>query len=256
MTEFYLYLDESGEDNLAKVDNAYPVFILGAVVIEKLYHDTVAHRAFHEFKLSQGLTPGIVLHTADITRAKNGYQFIADPTRRNHFKASLSELIESIDFTFLSALLDKPGAVKKWGTEQHSPYVYLMTMLIERVYLSLKQAKDAHVTIIAEARQPHQDALVQAEFTRTVSGATYIRPVGLLGKMFNPTITFLGKSANPGAEIADLCVTAIGRWYLGKESQIVAREVIDAKTYKHPATGSMDGYGRIAQPKIESLTPV
>ena len=51
--------------------------------------------------------------------------------------------------------------------------------------------------------------------------------------MFPEEIRFLPKSANPGAELADLLVTPVGREYLGRSSPVCA-QVIRTKTYKRP----------------------
>ena len=40
MAEYLVFLDESGDDNLQNIDPRYPVFVLGAVVIEKGYRRT------------------------------------------------------------------------------------------------------------------------------------------------------------------------------------------------------------------------
>jgi len=255
MTEYYAFIDESGEDNLANIDPKYPAFVIGAVICKKAYHDSEAYRRFGGFKQMHGMTPGMILHTADMVRARHGYEFLADKNTRIGFYSSLNQLVHDTEFTFISALLDKQKAVDKWGSGQRSPYIYLLGLLLERIFFCLRGTEGAKVTVIAEARQSHQDAIIQYEFAKTLGGATYIRPVSKLMNMFEPTITFLGKSANPGAEIVDLCVTPIGRWYLGGESQTISREVVDRKTYQHPTTGETEGYGRIVQPKVKSPTP-
>jgi len=73
------------------------------------------------------------------------------------------------------------------------------------------------------------------------------RPVTLLERMFPEEIRFLPKSANPGAELADVLVSPVGRRYLGRSS-LISAQVIQAKRYKRPHDGRVNGWGRIVQP--------
>ncbi len=74
-----------------------------------------------------------------------------------------------------------------------------------------------------------------------------IRPATLLERVFPEEILFLPKSANPGAELADVLVTPVGRQYLGRRS-LISAQVFHAKTYKRPHDGKVNGWGRIVQP--------
>jgi len=244
MAEFLVFLDESGDDNLQNVDPNYPIFVLGAVVIEKTYHNTVAVTEFAEFK-ARHMTPGQILHTVDMLRNQKGFEFLKEPARRDAFYRDLNHLISRMNFALIAAILDMPRAVAKWGLQQRTPYVYLMQLLMERVYLCLRGKGTAQV--FAESRQPHLDGLIRAEFMRVRSGATMIRPATLMEHMFPEEIRFLPKSANPGAELADQLVSPVGRQYLGRPSPISA-QVIRDKTYKRPSDGKINGWGRIVQP--------
>lgn len=244
MGEYFVFLDESGDDNLVKPDPRYPLFVLVAVAIEKEYHNTTALREFAEFK-SRYMTPGQVLHTVDMVRNQKGFQFLQDPARREAFYQALNDLIARTDFTLIAALLDIPAAVARWGVRQRTPYVYLMQLLLERVYFLLRGKGTAQV--FAECRQPQLDALIEAEFSRVRNGATMIRPASLMGRLFPEGIRFLPKSANPGAELADLLATPVGRYHLGRPSPI-SEEVVQTKLYRRPADGQVNGWGRIVQP--------
>jgi len=244
MSEYLVFLDESGDDNLQNMDPNYPIFVLGAVVIEKTYHNTVAVREFAEFK-ARHMTPGQILHTVDMLRNQKGFEFLKDGARREAFYRDLNGLIARVDFTLIAAILDMPKAIAKWGLQQRTPYVYLMQLLMERIYLCLRGKGTAQ--LFAESRQPHLDALIRGEFLRVRGGATMIRPATLLEHMFPEEIRFLPKSANPGAELADVLVTPVGRQHLGRHSPISA-QVIRAKTYKRPSDGKVNGWGRIVQP--------
>jgi len=191
------------------------------------------------------MTPGQILHTVDIVHTQNGFQFLKDPSIRNLFFTELNDLIADLDFTLFTALLDIPKAIAKWGLQQRTPYVYLMTLLLERIYYCIRSK--GTVEVFAESRQKQLDILVESEFHRACAGATRIKPASLLQNLFPKGITFLPKNSNPGAELVDLLVTPIGRRYLGKSS-LISEQIIDSKTYCRSNDGSLHGWGRIIQP--------
>ena len=45
-----LFLDESGDHNLTVIDDNYPVFVLGRVIVDKYYADGPLTEAFDDFK--------------------------------------------------------------------------------------------------------------------------------------------------------------------------------------------------------------
>jgi Protein of unknown function (DUF3800) len=67
-----LFLDESGDHNLSVIDPSYPLFVLGGVIMEEAYAREVLTPRLAEFKRQLFGREDIVLHTADITRNRNG----------------------------------------------------------------------------------------------------------------------------------------------------------------------------------------
>jgi len=69
-----LFLDESGDHSLEKIDPQYPVFVLCGVVMEGTYHDGGATDVLNDFKRKLFGTRDIILHTLDFTRNKRGFE--------------------------------------------------------------------------------------------------------------------------------------------------------------------------------------
>ena len=69
-----LYLDESGEHNPAVSDPHYPIFVLGGVIVDKDYADGTLAQAFETFKQQVFGNTDIVLHTADMSRNRKGFE--------------------------------------------------------------------------------------------------------------------------------------------------------------------------------------
>ena len=79
--EKILFLDESGDHNLNVIDSQYPVFVLGGVIIDKEYAEGQLVDALNEFKAAVFGRTDIVLHTADITRNRSGFEDMQEAKR-------------------------------------------------------------------------------------------------------------------------------------------------------------------------------
>src|SRR5665647_1594750 len=60
----YLFLDESGDHSLTRIDPQYPVFVLGGVVVDADYAAGEMARKLDRFKLDVLGTSDVTLHTA------------------------------------------------------------------------------------------------------------------------------------------------------------------------------------------------
>lgn len=80
-----LFLDESGDHNLSIIDQQYPLFVLGGVIVDKGYAEEEMTEAVQSFKRRLFGRDDLVLHTADITRNRNGFERMKEPAFRARF---------------------------------------------------------------------------------------------------------------------------------------------------------------------------
>ena len=71
---YYLFLDESGDHNLFKINEDFPVFVLAGCIFQSDYYKSVCVQEINSFKEKLFKNSEIILHTADITRNKNGFE--------------------------------------------------------------------------------------------------------------------------------------------------------------------------------------
>ena len=64
----YLFLDESGDHSLTRIDPGYPVFVLGGIIVAGDEALRKLEKSVAAFKRDLFRNPDLVLHTADITR--------------------------------------------------------------------------------------------------------------------------------------------------------------------------------------------
>lgn len=63
-----LFLDESGDHSLDKIDPQYPIFVLGGCIMEQAYHEDVASVRLNAYKQELFGRTDFIIHTADIVR--------------------------------------------------------------------------------------------------------------------------------------------------------------------------------------------
>ena len=85
-----LFLDESGDHNLEVIDPLYPLFVLGGGILEKEYAEGDLVERLDAFKRKLFGRTDLVLHTADITRNKNGFERLKDTAFRTEFYLQLN----------------------------------------------------------------------------------------------------------------------------------------------------------------------
>src|ERR1700756_2293011 len=94
-----LFLDESGDHNLTIIDPQYPLFVLGGVIIDKDYADGELTRELNAFRQELFGRTDIVLHTADITRNRDGFEQVKETVFRARFYERLNAMMRKLEYT-------------------------------------------------------------------------------------------------------------------------------------------------------------
>ena len=93
-----MFLDESGDHNLSVIDPQYPLFVLGGVIMDAEYVRDVLTPRVQAFKRMLFGNERLVLHTADITRNRNGFERLKDTGFRTEFYRQLNSLMAELDY--------------------------------------------------------------------------------------------------------------------------------------------------------------
>lgn len=207
-----MYLDESGDHNLVKIDPTYPIFVLGGIIVDRTYARTEMRRRIRDLKLQFFHDPAIVLHTNDILRARHGFESLSDPAVRQEFYEALNVLMTELEYTVVACVIDKPGLIAKYGREAKDPYHYGLQILIDRFCNELGDCVDGGI-IYAEKRGEPLDYELSAAWEQIRS-----RPVGTgstSGEAIDERICELvlrdKKLTLEGLQLADLVISPIAR---------------------------------------------
>jgi hypothetical protein len=241
-----LFLDESGDHNLTVVDPSYPLFVLGGVILDQQYAEGQLEEAIRDFKRRLFGRDDLILHTADITRNRGGFERLKEPEFRERFYAELNALLRSIRFQVVACAIRKDDHLRQYGVAALDPYMLSLDVLIERFCMEVGDVSGGGV-IVAERRDPTLDRELDiAWLNLKVQGTRYVMAKDIERRIVG--LNLRAKSANiAGLQLADLVVTPIGRTLLGKTIKEDYR-VVEEK-FRRSRSGKVEGYGLVVLPK-------
>lgn len=241
-----LFLDESGDHNLSIIDQQYPLFVLGGVIVDKGYAEEEMTEAVQSFKRRLFGRDDLVLHTADITRNRNGFERMKEPAFRARFYSELNDLMRSLRFMVVACAIRKDAHLSRYGVAALDPYLLSLDILVERFCMELGNVSGGGL-IVAEKRDPTLDhELDLAWLNLKIQGTRYLQATDIEKRVLG--LNLRAKSENlVGLQLADLVVTPIGRYVLGKPIK-EDFEIIREK-FRCSVRGVFEGYGLVVLPK-------
>lgn len=241
-----LFLDESGDHNLRVIDPQYPLFVLGGVIMDKEYAEGELVMRMNAFKRELFGREDLVLHTADITRNRNGFERLKDPGFRAVFYRKLNALMAELRYTVVACAIRKDLHLSRYGMAALDPYLMSLDVLVERFCMEVGDREGGGL-VVAERRDPTLDhELELAWLNLKIQGTRYLQAKQIERRIM--AMNLRDKKANlAGLQLADLVVTPIGRKVLGKtvkeDYQIIERK------FRCNYQGRVEGYGLVVLPK-------
>ena len=249
-----LFLDESGDHSLDKIDPQYPVFVLGGCIVDLNYHEHHINSELKKFKNKVFGRDDFVLHTAEIVRRKGVFRVLTNNDLRDNFYKEINKLMSSFDYMVVACVIKKEAHLKRYGLAAMDPYMLSLKILIERFIFEIKSKGSAEKgIIIAEARDETLDNQLRLSWMEIRTGGTeYLSATEVrrhLGELH-----IRNKSQNIGGlQLADLIVSPIGRHVLGKPEK--ADWEIIRKKFRRSLDGRYKGFGLVVLPKKEKAAP-
>ncbi len=241
-----LFLDESGDHNLSIIDPQYPLFVLGGVIVDKEYAENQLTEAVNKFKKDTFGTQDIILHTADISRNRNGFEEMKKAAFRERFYERINNLMRSLDYMVIACVVQKKELLSRYGLAALDPYLLSLDILVERFCFEIGDKQGGGV-IIAERRCSTLDRELElAWLNLKIQGTRYIKAHEVERRI--TALTLRAKTDNiAGLQLADLVVTPLGRYVMGKPRK-EDFAVIESKLRRNHL-GQYNGYGLVVLPK-------
>ena len=186
------------------------------------------------------------MHTADIVRNKNGFEKLIEKPYRDYFYTELNKLIKELQFKVVACVIKKDKHLSRYGLAALDPYFLSLDILVEIFCMEIKNITKSGI-IIAERRNPTLDhQLDLAWLNLKIQGTHYIKAKKIENCI--SSLNLKSKKENiAGLQLADLVVTPIGRYVLGKSVKEDFK-IIKSK-FRSNKKGEWEGYGLIVLPK-------
>jgi len=236
-SDYLIFVDESGDHGLDRIDPAYPVFVLAFCIVRKDHYARVLQPLVTEFKFRHFGHDQVILHEREIRKDLGPFSILRDPGRKVAFIDELTGLVESAEMAVVASVIRKDRLVGQYVRPQN-PYEVALGFGLERVQMWLNRRGAMGATpVIMECRGRREDAELELEFRRICAGANFA------GEPMHFEPRFVPKQANvPGLQIADLIARPIGRVVLDPAQVNRAYEVIEKKMDRNPS-GYVRGWG-------------
>lgn len=240
-----VYLDESGDHSLDKIDPTYPMFVLGGVIVDRSYARTVIVPRLRALKETFFLRSDLILHTADLIRARNGFESLKDRETRASFFDALNATMRELEYTVVACAIKKDAHLARFGVQAEDPYKYSLRILVDRFCREVGDIPDGGYMCV-EKRGPELDRELERAWSRLRREGTSDLSAGEIDER----IVDLGIKEKgldiAGLELADLVVSPVGRYVAGKPTR-EDWEIVKGKLRRRG--GTYHGHGLVVLPE-------
>lgn len=242
-----LFLDESGDHSLDVIDPQYPLFVLGGCILDFHYHENVATPLLETYKQRLFGRSDFILHTADIVRRRGVFRRLTDERFRARFYEETNGLMRQLDYRVVACVIRKDHHLDRYGLVAMDPYLLALRILLERFAFEIASSAGGVGQVVAEARdETLNNQLRLAWIDIRTSGTEYLSATDVRNRI--PELTIRDKASNiAGLQLADLIVSPIGRFVLGKNTR-QDWEIIRTK-FRTGSGGRFEGFGLVVLPK-------
>jgi hypothetical protein len=105
--DYLVFVNESGDHGLARVDPGYPIFVLAFCLFAKGDYVDRVGPALQRLKFRFWGHDEQVLHEHEIRKPNKNYGFLFDPARRTEFLDAVSKLVDEAAFQLVAAVIRK-----------------------------------------------------------------------------------------------------------------------------------------------------
>ncbi len=239
--DYFLFLDESGDHGLNKIDPSFPAFILCGVMMSQGNY-AFLDSAFNHIKNKFWESGNVIFHSRDIRKWQKEFSILVDPTIREGFYRALDASIVQSQYAIIASAIRKKEYIKRYGVLS-DVYAVSLSFVIERAIFYLDQKTDvAGLNILIEKRGKKEDAQLLRYFNKLYdSGTSFVSSARIKAVVKN--FDFVDKKDNEnGLQLSDLTAYPIATHIIDPSRANPAFDVLEKKFYAG-RRGNYLGYG-------------
>ena len=145
--KYYLFIDESGDHGLSKIDVDFAVFLLCGIVINETEYENLRIN-LNEIKNSFWRNKQVIFHSRDIRKWQNEFQILINPQVREDFYTQLNSLIATNNYTILASAINKLEYIKTYGKLSDDVYEIALSFIIERAVFYLDSISEDRKSVV------------------------------------------------------------------------------------------------------------
>ncbi len=257
MVKYRMYVDEVGNSDLgASANPKHRYLSLTGVILNLEYVETTAFPRIEELKRRYfGSHPDepIILHRKELLNKKPPFVALRDGAVEEAFNAEILDLLQKLDYTIITAVIDKLEHIQRYSVWRFDPYHYCLTVLVERYVLSLRR-RNAVGDVMAESRGGKEDMRLKKSFEGVyANGSEHLEAKTFAAYLTSAQLKVKPKSNNiTGLQLADLIAhpsfratqarrggQALDDTFGGKIAAI-----LEGSKYDRSINGKIEGWGR------------
>ena len=249
MSEYTLFLDESGDHNLRSYKASGDLFLLCGCIIQSSDIKEIDRR-LNDFKLQYFGTKDVVLHYRDIRKRLGVFSFLCDSDKNKVFLEDLRSILLDTNFRLLLSVIDKRCFIQTYGRMADDPYLISFNFIIER-YIYSCTADMQNSYIIAEKRGNKEDEkLIQRWVSIYQKGTSYVDSREIQSKIKEFSMKRKSENIN-GLQIADIAASSCLRHFIHPNKSEDFFDIL-----KHKINRSAVKVFPTQSPYLKTITPL
>lgn len=223
--DYLVFVDESGDHEMRRIDPQYPVFVLLFCIIRKTDYANQVCRDLQRFKFAYWGHDEVILHEHDIRKPKGDFLFLLQREPRSRFLAELTAQMRGLAADVLAVVIDKPALAARHASPA-SPYDLAIETGLDMLHRHLAEnGQSSHLTpVIVERRGRREDGELELAFRRVCDGAN------ASNEPFSFQLVMIPKTSNSsGLQITDLMARPVGIRHLRPHQPNQAFDIIFEK---------------------------
>ena len=195
----------------------------------------------------------VILHRKELVNQKYPFHSLRDERVRARFDQDLLRLLEELEYTVITVVIDKFEHKTRYQVWQQDPYHYCLRILLERYVLFLK---DLGLTgdVMAESRGGKEDIRLKRSYKRVFDeGTEHVSSEMFRNYMTSCELKVKQKSSNiAGLQFADLVAHPSFKATLARKNRQSLPSnyggrialILENKKYYRSPSGRIEGWGR------------
>lgn len=230
--QYYLFLDECGDQNLSSFDPSFPVFTLCGIIVSQEQLDVLSDK-INALKREFWGDKKIIFHSRDIRKCQNGFEIFFDIDVKRRFYERINCILGDNVYVIICCSILKEPYIRQYG-RLNDVYGQSLSYIMERTvfYLDSLSKDNIHLATIVECRGKKEDKALLDYYNKVSDRGTYWVTSERIKKYFKE-FEMKRKSENlVGLQIADLVAYPITRHVLDENEVNLAFDVVKENIYQ------------------------